>query len=113
MMEYYDLIKTWSFTGEIGMYTYWLPLVLCAIGYSVRTIKQIQGIKAYRERSGKLTDHVPYVHDLTVGTVLWRVLLTVTPVINILALSFSLLTDMVGQVLSWVGSVLDFKLVSK
>ena len=108
MMEYYNLIKGFAFTGEIGMWTYWLPLVLCAIGYSVRTFKQIQLLKVYH-----LDKHARYVEDLTVGTVLWRVILTVTPIVNIFALSFSLLSDMVSTVLNGLGTVLDFKLVKK
>lgn len=108
MMEYYNWIKDLAFTGEIGMYTYWLPMILCAVGYSVRTFKQIQHIKVYH-----IDKHAGYVEDLTVGTVLWRVLLTVTPIVNIFALSFSLLSDMVSTVLNWLASILEFKLVQK
>lgn len=108
MMEYYNLIKGFAFTGEIGMYTYWLPLVLCAVGYSVRTFKQIQLLKVYH-----LDKHARYVEDLTIGTVLWRVILTVTPIVNVFALSFSLLSDMLSTVSNWLGSILDFKLVQK
>ena len=108
MMEYYEIVKNFAFTGTVGMFTYWMPLVLCAIGYTVRTIKQIQHIKAYT-----LGETTKWVQDLTVGTIVWRVLLTVTPIVNVLALSFSLLTDMVSQVLNWLQNVLDFKLVKK
>jgi len=108
MMEYYNLIKNFAFTGDVGMWTYWIPLVLCAVGYTIRTIKQIQHIKAY-----ELGENVRYVQDLTVGTVLWRVVLTVTPIVNVMALSFSLGFDMLGWMWKWVEGVLDIKLVSK
>ena len=107
-MEYYNLIKNFAFTGDVGMWTYWIPLVLCAVGYTIRTIKQIQHIKAY-----ELGENVRYVQDLTVGTVLWRVVLTVTPIVNVMALSFSLGFDMLGWMWKWVEGVLDIKLVSK
>lgn len=108
MMEYYNLIKNFAFTGDVGVWTYWLPLVLCAVGYTIRTIKQIQHIKAY-----ELGENVRYVQDLTVGTVLWRVVLTVTPIVNVMALSFSLGFDMLGWMWKWVEGILDIKLVSK
>jgi hypothetical protein len=108
MMEYYNLIKNFAFTGDVGMWTYWLPLLLCAVGYTIRTIKQIQHIKAY-----ELGENVRYVQDLTVGTVLWRVVLTVTPIVNVLALSFSLGFDMLGWMWKWIENILDIKLVSK
>jgi len=108
MMEYYNLIKNFAFTGDVGVWTYWIPLVLCAVGYTIRTIKQIQHIKAY-----ELGENVRYVQDLTVGTVLWRVVLTVTPIVNVLALSFSLGFDMLGWMWKWIENILDIKLVSK
>ena len=106
MMEYYTLVKNFAFTGEVGMYTYWLPLVLCAIGYTARTWQQVQQLKAPRE-----TSH--WVPNLTIGTILWRVILTVTPIVNVIALVFGVLDDMLRTVFSWIGDVLDYELVKK
>ena len=108
-MEYYEAIKGFAFTGTVGMLTYWMPLALCALGYTVKTVKQIQRIKAFKGSK----DGVGWVADLTVGTVLWRIFLTVTPIINVFALSFSLGIDMLSQVFKWIGSFLEFKLVKK
>lgn len=109
MMEYYNLIKGFAFTGDVGIWTYWIPMALCAIGYTFKTFKQIQLIKAFHKDRNAVT----WVQDLTVGTVLWRIILTVTPIANVLALSFSLASDMLSQVFSWIGRVLEFRLVKK
>lgn len=101
-----DFILGFQLTGTIGFYTYWIPLILCAIGYISKTIYQIRDLKTYSE-------HKKYVPDLTVGTVLFRVFLTVTPIVNVLALSFSIGMDMLTTILNWAGSLLDLTLVSK
>lgn len=107
-MEYYELVRNWAFTGIIGFWTYWVPLVLCAIGYSVKTFKQIQALKNYDHKTSSR-----YVEDLTISTIIWRVVLTVTPIVNVLSLSFSLASDMVKQVFDWIEKVLSVKLVKK
>lgn len=107
-MEYYELIKNWDFTGTMGIWTYWIPLVLCAIGYSYRTYVQIQDIKRYSKDK-----HAHYVPDLTVGTIVWRMFLTVTPIVNILSFSFSILEDMVRKLCNGIEWVMAVKLVKK
>ena len=109
MMEYYELIKNLAFTGNVGIFTYWIPAVLCAIGYSARTWKQVHALKNYYSQKEKYG----WVPDLTVGTVLWRVFLTVTPVVNVIALVFGLLSDMLHAVFDFVDKVLGFTLVKK
>lgn len=106
MMEYYELIKTWTFTGSIGIWTYWVPLLLCAIGYTGKTIRQVRDIKTY-------TKHERYVEDLTLGQVIWRVLASITPIVNIMTLTFSLGWGMLSTVASWVNDMFNFKLVKK
>lgn len=101
-----DLITQWTFTGQIGFWTYWVPLFLCAIGYIGKTIKQVRDIKNY-DKHGK------YVHDLTVGQVVWMIIATITPIVNVMTLTFSLGWGMLSTVGHWLNDVLDFKLVKK
>lgn len=107
MNEYIELFKTFAFTGQTGFWTYWLPTILCFIGYTGRTWYQIRELK----RPKKDSYDYSRVPRLTVGTIIGRLLLSITPWVNIIALVFGLSYDMVSKVSSWVGKVLSFELV--
>lgn len=109
MLSLYDAIKAWEITSTVGFFTYWLPLALCALGYSVKTWKQIQLLNKYRQEKY----NTPWVEDLTVGTLLWRMFLTVTPIVNVIALVFGLLSDMLKTVFNWIDWVLSYRVVKK
>lgn len=108
MLEYLELFKQFTFTGQMGFWTYWLPLILCAIGYTGRTWVHANEL---RNPSDKWS--YKYSNPITVGTIIGRILLTVTPCVNVIALVFGLSYDMLGSIFKWVGTVLEFELVKK
>ena len=107
MMEYYNMFIQYATVGQMGFWTYWLPMVLCFIGYTGRTWYQVQELK--RSKDNKFD--YPRVPPLTVGSLVGRVLLSVIPIVNIIALVFGLSYDMVNKAGTWIGNILSFELV--
>lgn len=103
MTEYLELFKTFTSTGQMGFWTYWLPMILCVIGYSGRTWVQVKNIRNRKS----------YVPPLTVGTILGRAICSVTPILNVVCLVFGLSYDMLRRCAGWVEAVLRFELVKK
>lgn len=100
MMEY---VKSFEFTSMLALYVYWVPLVICAIVYFFRTIH------LYKKDLVKREESKFYSPSLTIGTIVWFVLLTITPCVNLFALVF----DCASSVFTWLGKVLDIPLVPK
>ena len=90
---------------------YWIPLALCAVGYTVRTTKEIKHDLNDRRQSD-LLPHGYYYPSVTIGTIAGRLLLTVTPLINIAAFVTDLGIDMIGHALDVIGKTLDCPIVS-
>jgi len=99
MLEY---IKSFEFTSTVALMVYWIPLVICAIVYLFRMI----GI--YKSDLKKCQDKF-YTPELTVGLIVWFVILTITPCVNLLALVF----DCASSVFKWLGKFLNVPLVPK
>jgi hypothetical protein len=109
MMEYYKMFIEFATVGQMGFWTYWLPMILCFIGYTGRTWYQIQELRRVKTKEYEYLRASP----LTVGTLLGRLLLSVTPIVNIIALVFGLSYDMMNKAGTWIGNVLSFELVKK
>jgi uncharacterized membrane protein HdeD (DUF308 family) len=89
-----------DFTSQMGLLLYWLPLVLCAIGYVFRTI-----IK-YQECCELRAEGKTFYSD-TIGVLIGRFILTVVPVLNLFALVFSVM----GGYFKVLAHILDVPLV--
>lgn len=63
----------------------------------------------YKEDLSKREDEKYYSPTLTVGLIVWMIIMTITPCINLFALVF----DCASSVFSWIGKVLDIPLVPK
>lgn len=108
-MQYYNMFMDYVTVGQMGFWTYWLPMILCFIGYTGRTWYQVKELKRPKK------DNYDYsrVPPLTVGTIIGRILLSTIPLVNIIALVFGLSYDMVSKAGSWISKVLNFELVKK
>ncbi len=100
MLEY---VKSFEFTSTIALFVYWMPLLICAIVYLFRTIRM------YKEDLSKREEAKYYSPTLTVGLIVWMIILAITPCINLFALVF----DCASSVFTWLGKVLDIPLVPK
>jgi hypothetical protein len=104
-----DYVLTFQLNSVLGLLLYWLPLVLCVIGYTVRTWKDYNYELERREQSVK--DRYTYYPNLTLGVVVGRIFSSVVPVFNILALVFSIGGPMLRSIAEFVHTVFSMPLV--
>lgn len=104
----FDTIMTWianfDFTGRMGLLLYWLPVLVCAMGYLVRTVKRYRECVAARA-AGK------HFYSDTVGTLIGRVTATFCPVLNLLAATCDLGPKLLSGFFQRIGKMFDQPLV--
>jgi len=97
-------IKTWvtsyEFASLLALYTYWIPLVVCTVVYLVRFV-------AYYRADLKASAGQYYTPKLTVGHIVWHIIVATLPAINIFAMVF----DCSGAVFRWLGKAMNIPLV--
>lgn len=96
-----------SFTNWMGVMLYWVPMSVCAYGYTVRTWINYQ--KDVEARESAKT----YYPTDTIGTLIGRALATIVPVCNLWAASFDVAPKMFSSFFAWVGRVFNTPLVPK
>lgn len=74
----------------MGFFLYWIPFIACAAYYVVHSILQYRKDLAAREKN-RINPNDGYYPQETVGSLVKRAILTVAPVLNILALAFEVL----------------------
>lgn len=87
-------------------FLYWLPLIICAIGYTQKTFKQIKEDADRRSKSPKV-----YFPTVTVGTILGRTFLTLCPIVNLWNATWSHAFRIVAEVIGWLEKVFNQPLV--
>ena len=97
-----DYIMSYEFVSFLALFTYWIPALICL---SVYLFQCIYEYRQDLEKSSK--DH--YHPTLTVGIIFWRIILSITPAVNLIAMVF----DTASSVFKWLGSVLNIPLVRK
>lgn len=106
MSESVEAVARWWMTGALGLLLYWLPLVWCLLGYTQRTANDVSRDVVERDLKPKF-----YYPRITVGTVVGRLLVSVVPVANLVALVCDLGPKALMRTIDWFGRVLDFPLV--
>ncbi len=99
MIEYF---KSYEFVSFLALFTYWIPALICLTVYLFQCIYEYK-----RDLHNSSESH--YNPTLTIGVIVWRIVLSITPGINIIAMVF----DTASSVFKWLGSVLDIPLVRK
>ena len=103
-------IPAWN--SWIALLLFWLPLVMCAYGYSVEFVqlyrKELQG-RAKAEADEKAY----YNPSLTLGWIVGHVVITIVPIFNLLAAVFDAAPKAFGDFFTWLGKALDIPLVPK
>ena len=85
-----DFVLDFQFNTWLAVGLYWIPLFLCLVGYSVRTWKD------YQKDIDKITvakhsiSQYSVEGSLTVGSIIGRVIGSVTPGLNLICLIFSI-----------------------
>lgn len=97
-----QFLFSYDFMSALAIYTYWVPLLVCAVTYLFRFVHYYQvDLRNCAEKY--------YRPNLTIGAIIWHIILTFTPCINMLAMIF----DCAGSVFGWLGRTFDTPLVRK
>lgn len=91
----------------LGFLLYWVPVAICAVGYTLRTWKN------YQKDLGNLYKKEHYSPTDTVGDVFGRVAATLCPVINLFAVVFDLGPKALRNFFKYFSNVLDRPLVPR
>lgn len=122
-----ESLQTWmmafDFTSWMGFGLYWLPLSICAYGYTVRTWLNYQKDVTTREKSeadrraaktdADLRCATYYAPTDTIGTLIGRGLAATLPVVNLWAACFDVAPRLFASLFKWFGRVFDQPLVPK
>jgi hypothetical protein len=101
-------VPVWN--GWIALLLYWVPLVLCAVGYSVRATRRYNKDRIARAKA----DADPkgwYYPELKLGDLIGYAFLTACPLVNLLMVIFDVGAPMIREFFEWLGSVLGIPLV--
>lgn len=98
----------WWTTGMFGLLLYWLPVLICLIGYTFRTFNNVSEVRT------KVAQGRPvYDHDIpTVGWVFARIFYSFCPVVNLIVTVFDLGSRFVHEVASALRRMFNIPLVS-
>lgn len=86
-MEFTINIISTEYNTWLGVLLYWLPLLICIYGYSVRTWGNYRRDLKDREAS-ETAENKYYSPTDTVGDIIGRVFVCVIPIINLVAAIF-------------------------
>ncbi len=90
-------VTDYEFNSRLAFYTYWVPMMICLLVYLWRSVL------AYQHDVSHCRDQY-YNPKLTLGVILLKLFLAVTPVINLFALVFDCFASL--------GALLEIPLVS-
>lgn len=107
-----DWILTFEFNSLLGLLLYWLPAAFCATAYTSRTWRNYR--KDVADRAAADSDARGYYSPTdTVGVLLGRAFVTVTPGVNLCAGVFDAAPDVFSDFFAWLGRVFDIPLVPR
>jgi len=95
-----DYILNFELNSLLGVALYWTPFIVCTTVYAFRFVR------FYREDLSASTEKF-YRPQLTIGQVVAWLLISITPIVNLLWMIF----DCSGSVIRWLSDVLDMPLV--
>lgn len=115
MMEWLrDLFMGVVTNRWLAFLLYWLPLVLCAIGYFLRTWHNYQKDirdRAECENKDDKTKCTYYSPTDTIGSLIGRAIVTILPIGNLFAAVFDVAPGLFGKFFDWIGEVFNQPLV--
>lgn len=104
-----DYVLNFKFNTLLALYLYWIPLALCLIGYSVRSINNYRNELARRDEC--IRTGYGYFPTLTLGTLVGRVFCSVIPGLNLVSLVFSVGGPMLSEICRFFSDILNIPLV--
>jgi hypothetical protein len=101
-------IDTFYFNSLVGFFIYWIPIVLCVVGYTIRTFRNVQ-----KDREARAREMSNYYPTDTIGDVIGRAFVSFIPVANFWAAYFDVCPDLFSKFFKWLEKVFDQPLVPK
>lgn len=109
---------------DYKVWSYWLPVALCLIGYILITVEDYQKDVKNRDEdekaalentdpNGKRAYRPGYTPKLTAGIIIGRFVVSFIPVINVLLTVFKFFPRLAGDIIKAFGKWLDIPLVPK
>jgi hypothetical protein len=103
-------LPTWNSWLAFGLY--WLPLALCAYGYTLRAGCRFSKDRAARAKADT-EERGYYSPTITIGTLIGYAVLSVMPIANLVAAIFDVAPKLFASMFEWFGKALDIPLVPK
>lgn len=100
-------------TTLLGFFLYWLPLIVCTVGYIARTYKHYQADLVARAAWVENPKEKYYTPTDTVGTLIGRGIVSIIPVANLIAAVFDVAPSLLGNFFKMLGQIFDQPLVPK
>lgn len=113
IMDMFNKVAMLPFSGIVGVMLYWVPVSLCAVGYSIRTGRNYYADVEHREAVAKNVAglHAVYRPTDTLGTLIGRAIVTVMPLANLWAGIFDIAPKMFGGFFRRLEKLLNQPLV--
>ncbi len=100
-------------TTLLGFLLYWLPLIVCTVGYIARTYNNYQKDLKARAAWVEHPTEKYYTPTDTVGTLIGRGIVSIIPVANLIAAVFDVAPRLLGNFFKMLGDIFDQPLVPK
>lgn len=101
-------VLNFEFTSWAGLWLYWIPLVLCAVYFSIKCM--LDYYSDAKNRAGSIQTSM-YIPRLKIGTIVNRAIASVCPVINLWEAVFDAFPFFMGHIGTWIEKLLDVPLV--
>lgn len=109
-------------TGWLGVLLYWLPLLVCVVGYTIRTSENYQKdieqrakyLRYWDLKNQKEVDERPivfYTPTDTIGTLIGRAIVSLVPFANAWAAIFDVSPKLFNRLISFIEKVFNQPLV--
>ena len=102
LMSYGNYWNTW-----IALGLYWLPWLLCIVGYIIDSYNEIRE-DIIRRETRNLDQYYPII---TLGTLIWRAIISVVPIVNLAPTIFVHLPKFCGNFFKIIHEIFDMPLV--
>ncbi len=103
-------VATGTFNSIFGICLYWLPMVICIVGYTIRTARNIQ--KDKRERIQHEKNEIGYYSPTdTIGDLIGRSLVSIIPIANLWSALFDISPMLFDRLFKWVSCTFNQPLV--
>ena len=118
------ILLNWM-TGWFGFLLYWIPMAVCVVGYTIRTFENYQKDIEERGKYIRYLDIKNNAKDIerittvyysptdTIGSLIGRALVSVTPFANAWAAIFDVSPKMFCRILSYIEELFNQPLVPR